>query len=66
MRSMDHGQKHYFRAERMFFSNEHIYFATREGVDQGPYSNPNDAEKALGRYVRTQHTMRRLRKRSRL
>lgn len=65
-RSTDLGQKHYFRAERMFLSNEQYYFSTREGVEQGPYANPNDAEKALGRYVRTQHTMQRLQRRSSL
>ena len=63
-RSTDVGQKHFFRAERVFFSNDEYYFSTREGVDQGPYANANDTEKALGHYVRTQHTMQRLRGRS--
>jgi len=61
-RSTDDGHTHYFRAERVFLSNGQYYFSTREGVEQGPYANPNDAEKALGHYVRTQHTMQRLRR----
>lgn len=62
-RSTDIAPKHYFRAERVFLSDGEYYFATREGVDQGPYANAFDAEKALGYYVRTQHTMRRVRSR---
>ena len=63
-RSTDDTLKHYFRAERVFLSNERYYFSTREGVEQGPYANANDTEKALGHYVRTQHTMQRVRDRS--
>lgn len=62
-RSTDDSHTHYFRTERVFLSNEQYYFSTREGVDQGPYANPNDAEKALGHYVQTQRTMQRLRRR---
>ena len=63
-RSTDDIQKHYFRAERVFLSNEQYYFSTREGVDQGPYANASDTEKALNHYVRTQHTMQRIRGRN--
>ena len=63
-RSTDDTPKHYFRAERVFLSNAQYYFSTREGVEQGPYANANDTEKALGHYVRTQRTMQRVRGRS--
>jgi hypothetical protein len=63
-RSTDDTTKHCFRAERVFLSNAQYHFATREGLDQGPYANANDTEKALGHYVRTQHTMQRVRGRS--
>lgn len=62
-RSTDDDHTHYFRTERVFLSNEQYYFSTREGVDQGPYANLNDAEKALGHYVQTQRTMQRIRRR---
>lgn len=52
-----------FRTERFFLSNGQWYFATREGIDFGPFTIRTDGEKALARYLDTQRTMRRLRQR---
>lgn len=51
----------YFRSDRFFRSEGQWYFATREGVDFGPFTIRPDGEKALRRYIETQHTMARLR-----
>lgn len=57
----DPSSARYFQSERFFTSEGQWYFATREGVDFGPFSVRSDGEKALERYLDTQRTMRRLR-----
>lgn len=42
----------FYRSERMYFSNGKWFFATREGVDMGPYDNLDDAEADLMLLVR--------------
>lgn len=45
-----------FRSGRFFNIDSNWYFACREGKDQGPYRNRQDAEAALTLYVRDIHT----------
>lgn len=52
-----------FQTDRYFRSEDSWFFATREGVDFGPYTIRIDAEKALKRYLETQDTMAKLRHR---
>jgi hypothetical protein len=49
-----------FQTDRFFRSNGMWYFATREGVDFGPFTIRPDSEKALDRYIDTQQTMQRV------
>ena len=63
MRASDQTEKQFFQTDRFFRSDGMWYFATREGVDFGPFTVKNDGEKALQRYVDTQKTMARLRRR---
>jgi hypothetical protein len=60
-RVTDPADARFFQSERFFTAEGQWYFATREGVDFGPFSVRNDGEKALQRYLDTQRTMRRLR-----
>lgn len=62
-RATDDTEKNFFRTERVFLSDGQYYFATREGVDQGPFAGIDDAERALRHYIQTQRTMERMRKR---
>lgn len=43
--------KRYFRSERLFVSNGLWYFATREGVDQGPFRSRALVERAIAAFV---------------
>ena len=52
-----------FQTDRFFKINGMWYFATREGVDFGPFTIRPDGEKAVRRYIDTQKTMQRLRAR---
>jgi hypothetical protein len=52
-----------FQSDRFFRSEGMWYFITREGIDFGPFSVRGDGEKALDRYIETQHTMHKLRAR---
>jgi hypothetical protein len=52
-----------FQTDRYFRSEGAWFFATREGVDFGPYTIRIEAEKALKRYLETQVTMASLRDR---
>ena len=40
----DERSKTWFRAERVFHTNEKWYFHTREGIDVGPYESQLEAE----------------------
>jgi hypothetical protein len=42
-----------FRSGRFFNVESNWYFATREHIDQGPYSSREQAEKALQEYLAT-------------
>ena len=53
----------HFQTDRFFRVEGMWYFATREGIDFGPFTLKHDGEKALLRYIDTQHTMQRLRHR---
>ena len=64
-RATDEGEKTYFRTERLFMSDGQYWFATREGIDQGPFATVGDAEAALRHYIQTQRTMERMRSRMR-
>lgn len=55
------GEKRFFQTDRFFKADGLWYFATREGIDFGPYTVRADGEKAVRRYIDTQHTMSRLR-----
>jgi hypothetical protein len=41
-----------FRSGRLFNVGMQWYFATREGIDQGPFPEKNDAEAELALYIR--------------
>ncbi|MEJ2141867.1 MAG: DUF6316 family protein [Gammaproteobacteria bacterium] len=45
-----------FRSGRIFNVGTQWYFATREGIDQGPFEARNDAEMELRLYVRNKVT----------
>lgn len=60
-RAGESSETSFFRSDRFFVSEGQWFFATREGVNFGPYSVRSDGEKALVRYIDTQRTMRRLR-----
>ena len=62
-RSSDDEDKTYVRSERVFFGEGQYYFATREGVDQGPFATRDDAEATLRHYIQTQRVMERVRSR---
>lgn len=62
-RATDTTDGSFFRSDRFFRAEGFWYFATREGIDFGPFTVRHDAEKALTRYLDTQRTMRRLRAR---
>lgn len=62
-RAGDSEQSRFFQSDRFFRSEGQWYFATREGVDFGPFTVRADGEKAVRRYIETQKTMRRLRER---
>ncbi len=40
----DERSKTWFRADRVFHTNQKWYFHTREGIDVGPYESQLDAE----------------------
>jgi hypothetical protein len=40
----DERSKTWFRADRVFHTNERWYFHTREGIDVGPYESQLEAE----------------------
>lgn len=62
-RATDPADARFFQSDRFFRSDGGWYFATREGVNFGPFTVRPDGEKALARYIDTQRTMRRLRAR---
>ena len=62
-RTTDNEPGRYFQTERFFRVEGQWYFATREGIDFGPFTIRHDGERALQRYLDTQHTMQRLRRR---
>jgi hypothetical protein len=62
-RATDREPKSYFQTDRFFRSEGMWYFSTREGIDFGPFTIKIDGEKALRRYIDTQKTMQRLRRR---
>lgn len=41
-----------FRTERFFAVGNRWYFATREGVDSGPYASRDRAEEGLRRFLK--------------
>lgn len=45
-----------FRSGRLFNIDTRWYFACREGLDQGPYDNRNEAEAAVSLYIRDVNT----------
>jgi hypothetical protein len=61
MRVTDQDKSSVFQSDRFFLAEGLWYFATREGVDFGPFTVRSDGEKALLRYLDTQKTMRKLR-----
>ena len=40
-----------FRSERMFSIGHEWFFATREGIDKGPFLNREQAEGALSEFI---------------
>ncbi|MEQ8857783.1 MAG: DUF6316 family protein [Pseudomonadales bacterium] len=62
-RAKDAADVRFFQSDRFFRSEGAWYFATREGVNFGPFTIRPDGERALVRYIDTQRTMRRLRDR---
>jgi hypothetical protein len=40
-----------FRSERMFSVGHEWFYATREGIDQGPFLSRNQAENALSSFI---------------
>lgn len=50
-RQDDASERHYFRADRLFMTNGEWYFATREGVDRGPYGSRDEALRALAGFI---------------
>lgn len=42
---------HPFRSERMFSIGHEWFYATREGVDQGPFLSREQAENALSNFI---------------
>ena len=46
--------KSFFKIDRTFQINGKWYFATREGVDQGPFDSKKDAESEIALYIRRQ------------
>ena len=62
-RSTDTEEPKVFRTDRFFQADGSWYFATREGIDFGPFTIRPDGEKAVHRYIETQDVMARLRHR---
>jgi hypothetical protein len=62
-RASDTATTRVFQTDRFFRSEGMWYFVTREGIDFGPFTVRSDGEKALDRYIETQHTMHKLRAR---
>lgn len=62
-RATDQADCRVFQTDRFFKANGLWYFATREGIDFGPFTIRADGEKAILRYIETQRIMRRLRNR---
>ena len=60
-RADDVADGRFFRSDRFFRSEGMWFFATREGIDFGPFTVRSDGERALLRYLDTQKTMRKLR-----
>ncbi len=50
-RQDDASERHYFRADRLFMTNGEWYFATREGIDRGPYGSRDEALRALAGFI---------------
>jgi hypothetical protein len=40
-----------FRSKRLYGANAHWYFDAREGMQSGPFSNQDEARKALAMFV---------------
>lgn len=62
-RSTDTEEPKVFRTDRFFQAEGLWYFATREGIDFGPFTIRPDGEKAVNRYIETQDIMGKLRDR---
>lgn len=45
-----------FRSGRIFNVGMQWYFATREGIDRGPFEDRNDAEAELNLFIREKRT----------
>lgn len=46
-----------FRTGRIFNVGMQWYFATREGIDHGPYADKSDVEAELMLFIREQRTL---------
>ena len=55
-RSGEEGSSIPFRTGRFFCVGLEWYFATREGLDRGPFANKEDAEAELMIYIRDLNT----------
>ena len=62
-RKTDSAERNVFRTDRYFQSEGLWYFATREGIDFGPFTSRLEGKKAASRYIDTQSAMQRLRTR---
>ncbi len=45
------GERTWFRSDRFFTVGNQYYFATREGIDVGPYPNHHAAARGLDIYI---------------
>lgn len=50
-RNGEHGSHPPFRSKRLYGANAHWYFDAREGMQSGPFSNQDEARKALALFV---------------
>ncbi len=50
-RKGEHGSHRPFRSKRLYGANAHWYFDAREGMQSGPFSNQEEARRALALFV---------------
>ncbi|MCA4965007.1 MULTISPECIES: DUF6316 family protein [unclassified Pseudomonas] len=57
MRAQDNAPATHFRSDRLCRVNGELYFSTRENTLEGPFENPQVAERGIREYIERMQKM---------